>query len=68
MSRGVELEKGSPLVPCNDRLLTPGQAEIALFDTEGNPNSGDGTDQFNLSDVGAEVNQEPGVGVDQVRH
>jgi len=38
---------------------------IALFDSMGEPASGDVTESFALYDAGTEVNQEPGVGQDQ---
>ena len=52
-------------VQSNDLFYGPGEAGIALFDDAGNPISGDVTDQILLWDLGAELNQEPGVGVDQ---
>ena len=55
------------LVPSNDLFFAPGEAGIALFNPEGNPISGDVTDQINLWAAGTEVNQEPGVGADQVQ-
>jgi hypothetical protein len=38
---------------------------IALFNSKGEPTSGDVTERFTLFDAGTEVNEEPGVGTDQ---
>ncbi len=49
----------------NDLFFAPDGDGIALYDDEGNPISGDVTDQVYLWDAGTEANQEPGTGVDQ---
>lgn len=49
----------------NDAFYSPDEAGIALYDAEGNPISGDVSDQVLLWDLGTEVNEEPGVGVNQ---
>ena len=64
---GSNLSFVTMFVPSNDLFYAPGEAGIALFDAEENPISGDVTDQINLWDAGTEVNQEPGVGADQVQ-
>ena len=64
---GSNLSFVTMFVPSNDLFFAPGEAGIALFDADGNPISGDVTDQINLWDAGTEVNQEPGVGADQVQ-
>lgn len=48
----------------NDLFYAP-DSGIELFDSKGNPLSGDITAKFNLWDGGTEVNQEPGIGPDQ---
>ena len=51
-------------VQSNDLFLAPGETGIALF-VDGQPISGDITDQIDLWDAGTEVNEEPGVGANQ---
>ena len=48
----------------NDLFYAPARA-ISLFDSKGNPVSGDVTSSFELWDAGTEVNQAPGIGADQ---
>jgi hypothetical protein len=48
----------------NDLFYAP-DVGIALFDSQGQPLSGDITSKFILWDAGTEVNQEPGIGSDQ---
>lgn len=64
---GSNLSFVTMFVPSNDLFFAPGEVGIALFDGEGNPISGDVTAQITLWDAGTEVNQEPGVGADQVQ-
>ena len=49
----------------NDLFIGPDENGIALFDADGNPVSGDVTDQIQLWDAGSEMNEEPGVGANQ---
>jgi len=57
------------LVPSNDWVFAEmGGAGIALFDDAGEPITGDVTAQIGIYDVGTEVNQELGFGVDQVQN
>jgi hypothetical protein len=48
----------------NDLFYAP-EKPIAIFNSKGQPLSGDITDRFFLYDAGTEVDQEVGVGVDQ---
>ena len=54
-------------VASNDLFYAPDGAGIALFQANGQPFSGDATAALQLWDAGTEVNQEPGVGPDQVQ-
>ena len=49
----------------NDWFYAPSANGIALFDSKGNPVSGDITDQFYLWDAGTEKNEEIGIGPNQ---
>jgi hypothetical protein len=49
----------------NDLFIAPNENGIALFDADGNPISGDVTEQVYLWDAGSELNEEPGVGPNQ---
>ena len=49
----------------NDLFYAPDKGGINLFDASGAPVSGDFTSRMMLWDAGTEVNQEPGVGMDQ---
>ncbi len=49
----------------NDWFYAPGANGIALFDTKGQPVSGDITDQFYLWDAGSEKDEEIGIGPSQ---
>ena len=66
-SPGANLSFATMFVPSNDLFFAPGEGGIAFFDAEGDPISGDVTSQITLWDAGTEVNQEPGVGADQVQ-
>ena len=48
----------------NDWFFAPDPAGIALYDANGDPISGDVTDQVKLWNAGTEVDQEPAVGPD----
>ena len=62
---GQYLSFATMYVQSNDLFFAPDEMGIPLFDMDGNPNSGDITDQLLLWDSGTEINQQPGVGVDQ---
>ncbi|MEM7568201.1 MAG: spondin domain-containing protein, partial [Pseudomonadota bacterium] len=62
---GSKLSLATMYVQSNDLFYAPGEAGIDLFDMDGNPISGDITDQLELWDAGTEENQYPGVGADQ---
>lgn len=64
---GSFLSFANMFVPSNDFFYAPSAAGIALWDESGNQVSGDVTDQVMLWDAGSEVNQEPGLGADQVQ-
>lgn len=46
----------------NDWFFSPGPDGLALYNEDGNPISGDITNQVYLYDAGTEIDQEPGVG------
>lgn len=52
-------------VQSNDWFFAPGAEGIMLFDADGNPISGEITDQVYLWNAGTEVDQTPGEGADQ---
>ena len=52
-------------IQSNDLYYTFPGAGLALFDENGDPVTGDVTDQVFLYDAGSEVNEEPGVGPNQ---
>lgn len=54
------------LAATNDLFYGPDGNGIALYDADGEPFSGDVTDQVYLWDAGTEVNEEPGVGPNTV--
>ncbi|KKL45544.1 hypothetical protein LCGC14_2354640, partial [marine sediment metagenome] len=54
------------LAATNDVFFAPKDEGIALFDENGNPISGDITDQVYLWDAGTEVNEEPAIGPNTV--
>jgi hypothetical protein len=62
---GDRLSFASMFVQSNDWFIAPDQAGLALFNNNGTPITGDVTGQIHLWDSGAEINQEPGLGVDQ---
>ena len=62
---GSSLSLATMFVQSNDLFYAPGANGIALFDGDGNPISGDITDQLGLWDAGTEVNEAPGVGINQ---
>ncbi len=62
---GQYLTFATMFVHSNDWFFSPGPDGIALFDADGNPISGDVSDQIFLWDAGTEVDQPPGEGADQ---
>lgn len=54
------------LAATNDLFFGPDNDGIALYDGDGNPISGDVTEQVYLWDAGTEVNEEPAVGPNTV--
>ncbi|HEA30990.1 MAG TPA: hypothetical protein ENH91_13525 [Leeuwenhoekiella sp.] len=64
--RSEHLSFATMLAATNDLFYGPDDEGIALYDDEGNPISGDVTDQVYLWDAGTEVNEEPAVGPNTV--
>jgi hypothetical protein len=62
---GAKLSLATMFVQSNDLFYAPDEAGIELFTSGGSPISGNVTARFMLWDAGTEVNQEPGVGLDQ---
>jgi hypothetical protein len=62
---GYHLSFATMFVQSNDLFYAPSENGIALFAEENTPVSGDVSDQVLLWDAGTEINQEPGVGMDQ---
>lgn len=62
---GAKLSLATMFVQSNDLFYAPDEQGIELFSMGGSPISGDITAQFMLWDAGTEVNQEPGIGLDQ---
>ncbi|MFB9052880.1 spondin domain-containing protein [Formosa undariae] len=64
--RSQKLSFVTMLAATNDAFFGPGNDGIALYEDNGNPISGDVTDQVFLWDAGTEVNEEPAVGPNTV--
>ncbi len=64
---GQRLSIATMFVPSNDLFFAPDGQGIGLFLPNGAPFSGDATGALRLWDAGTEVNQEPGIGPDQVQ-
>lgn len=62
---GSKLSFATMFVPSNDFYYAPDEDGIALYDGSGNQKSGDITPMIRLWDAGTEINQEPGLGMDQ---
>lgn len=62
---GTYLSLATMFVQSNDLFYAPDEMGVALFDDMGEPVSGDITSSFDLWDGGTELNQQPGVGMDQ---
>ena len=65
-SPGDRLSFATMYVQSNDIFYAFGETGLALFDADGNPVSGDVTAEVVLYDAGTEVDEEPGVGPNQV--
>jgi len=63
--KGHYLSFATMFVQSNDLFYAPTATGIALYDANGNPLTGNVTSQINLWDGGTEVNEEPGVGLNQ---
>lgn len=61
----ANLSFATMFVQTNDWFWSPGPDGLALVDVDGNPVSGDVTDQISLWDAGTEADQAPGEGADQ---
>ena len=64
--RNQSLSFATMLAATNDAFFGPGNGGISLYDDNGNPITGDVTDQVYLWDAGTEVNEEPAVGPNTV--
>ena len=64
--RKQKLSFATMLAATNDLFYAPNGDGISLYDDEGEPISGDVTDQIYLWDAGTEVNEEPKVGPNTV--
>jgi len=63
--KGHYLSFATMFVQSNDLFYAPDEDGIALYNDSGNPLTGDVTNMVYFWDAGTEVNQEPGVGLDQ---
>ncbi len=64
---GSYLSFANMFVPSNDLFFGPDEMGIPLFDEDCNPSTGDVTQYILLWDAGTEINEEPGVGPNQVQ-
>jgi hypothetical protein len=64
--RKQKLSFATMLAATNDLFYAPTGAGIALYDEQGEPISGDVTDQVYLWDAGTELNEEPKIGPNTV--
>lgn len=64
--RSQNLSFATMLAATNDLFFGPDDSGIPLYDENGDPISGDVTDQVYLWDAGTEVNEEPAVGPNTV--
>jgi hypothetical protein len=62
---GARFSFASMFIQSNDLYYAFGPNGLPLFDSNGNPVTGDVTDQVSLYDAGTEVNEEPGTGPNQ---
>lgn len=63
--KGHYLQFGTMYVKSNDLFYAPSDMGIALYDMDGNAVTGNVTSQIYLWDAGTEVNEEPGMGMNQ---
>lgn len=63
--KGHYLQFGTMYVKSNDLFYAPSDMGIALYDMDGDAVAGNVTSQIYLWDAGTEVNEEPGVGMNQ---
>jgi hypothetical protein len=66
--RKQKLSFATMLAATNDLFFGPDGNGIALYDANGEPLSGDVTEQIHLWDAGTEINEEPAVGPNTVTH
>lgn len=66
-SQGHRLSLATMFVPSNDLFVGANGQGIALFQPSGVPFTADATAALVPIDAGTEVNQEPGIGPDQVQ-
>ncbi len=62
---GESLHLATMFVQSNDWFYSPNEWGIPLFDSYGNPKSGDMTDYIHLFDAGTEADEKPGAGAYQ---
>ena len=62
---GHYLSFATMFVQSNDLFYAPDEMGIALYDSMGNPTTGDLTGQLDLWDSGTELNEAPGIGSNQ---
>ncbi|AZQ60924.1 hypothetical protein EI427_01445 [Flammeovirga pectinis] len=62
---GHYLNFATMFVQSNDLFYGPDDSGIALYDADGNAITGDLTSELYLWDAGTEMNEEPGIGVNQ---
>jgi hypothetical protein len=63
-SQGDQLSIGTMYVQSNDKFYAFQPSGLSLFE-DGNPISGDQTGALRLYDAGTEIDEEPGVGLNQ---
>lgn len=66
-SMGDRLSFVTMFVPSNDLFFAPDPEGMALFERDGDAVTGDVTDLVDLWDAGTEINEEPGLGENQVQ-
>ena len=62
---GARFSFATMFIQSNDLFYAFPPAGLTLFDANGTPRTGDVTSELRLYDAGTEVNEEPGVGVNQ---
>lgn len=66
LESNARLSLASSFMQGNDIIVATRPEGVPLFDQNGAPTSGDITSFFQFYDIGTEVNQAPGIGVNQV--